>query len=462
MRTGVSAIGAGQALRIVLAVGLVLMLAANLPGHLSYDSVAQLYEGHFHVRDTWGPAIYAWLLGLFDAVIPGTGLYVAASGLLFFASLAGFAAAKGRVSWLSVIVAALIALTPQVLIYQGIVWKDVAFANTAIGGAACLAQALARWEAKRSRWLFLAGALVLFAMASLVRQNGVLVPAVSALALGIVASRGNWLRGAAWAGGGLVAVLAAMQVMSIFCVPQFGAPERALNIGVKIVQNYDIVGAVTLDRSYRLSEIERADPTDAKTIETRGPVNWSPDRIDWLDRDKAVDSALGQIPDEARTAQWRDLILHHPKLYLAIRWQDFSWTFLTPVIDKCLPVYTGLDAPAEKMQPLGLIHRFSPADQQLVNYDTWFMDTPIQRHWAYAALALIVAGVLLLRRRPEDYAVAALMLGALGVTASFFVITIACDYRYLYILDLSALAGLFYLSLDPPWPSRRRGAGEGR
>jgi hypothetical protein len=459
MRRGFSAIGAGQALRIVLAAGLVLMLAANLPGHLSFDSVAQLYEGHFHVRDTWGPAIYAWLLGLFDAVIPGTALYVTASGLLFFASLAGLAAAKGRVSWLSVAAAALLVFTPQVLIYQGIVWKDVAFANTAIGAAACLAQALARWEARRARWLFLAGALVLFAMAGLVRQNGVLVPLVGALALGIVASRGNWLRGAAWTGGGLVAVLAVMQVMSIVCVPQYGAREKALNVGVKIVQNYDLVGAVTLDPSYRLTYVEQADPTGAKIIETRGPANWSPDRIDWLNRDKGVDSALGQIPDEARTAQWRDLILRHPGLYLTIRWQDFSWTFLTPVIDRCLPVYTGLDAPADKMQPMGLIHRYSPADQQLVNYDTWFMDTPIQRHWAYAAIALIVAGVLLLRRRPEDYAVAALMLGALGVTASFFIITIACDYRYLYILDLSALVGLFHLSLDPPWPGPRRAGG---
>ena len=45
-----------QAVRAVAALGLLTVLGANLPGHLSYDSVAQLYEGHFHVRETWGPA----------------------------------------------------------------------------------------------------------------------------------------------------------------------------------------------------------------------------------------------------------------------------------------------------------------------------------------------------------------------------------------------------------------------
>jgi len=72
-----------SAFRAVLAAGLLVMLGANLPGHLSYDSVAQLYEGHFHLRETWGPALYAWILGVFDAVVPGTALYVTASGLLF-------------------------------------------------------------------------------------------------------------------------------------------------------------------------------------------------------------------------------------------------------------------------------------------------------------------------------------------------------------------------------------------
>ncbi|HEX3699519.1 MAG TPA: hypothetical protein VHV27_02480 [Phenylobacterium sp.] len=448
MANGLQALNPDRALRLVLAAGLLLMLGANLPGHLSYDSVAQLHEGHFHVRETWGPAIYAWLLGLFDAVIPGTSLYVAASGLLFFASLAGLAAARGRVSWLAVAFAVLMALTPQVLIYQGIVWKDIAFANAAIGGCACLAQAFARWDERRSRWLWLASALLLLSAGSLVRQNGALLAIICAIALGWVGGRGRWRRGLLWGGGGLVVLFAAIELISIVAVPQFGAPETGAKVGVRIVENYDLMGAVALDPSYPLAAIQKANPSAAETIRVRGPLNWSPDRIDWLDRDTTLGLALEAVPDPVATRQWLDLILHHPKLYLRLRWADFSWVFLTPQIDRCLPVYTGIDAPAEKMQPLGLVHRYSRADAQLTNYDSWYLDTPVQMHWVYALAALAVAGLLLIRRQPADLAVAALMLGALAVTASFFVISIACDYRYLYILDMAALVGLFYLALD--------------
>ena len=41
------------------------------------------------------------------------------------------------------------------------------------------------------------------------------------------------------------------------------------------------------------------------------------------------------------------------------------------------------------------------------------------------------------------------MVGALGFAASFFAISIACDYRYLYLLDISAMTGLLYFMIDP-------------
>src|SRR5688572_25918774 len=115
-------LSARDALRLVLAAAFLAMLGANLPGHLSYDSVAQLHEGHFRVRETWGPVLYACLLGTFDRLIPGTAFYVLASGLLLFGSLATLPALRPRTSWLAAIVALAVALTPQLMIYQGIVW----------------------------------------------------------------------------------------------------------------------------------------------------------------------------------------------------------------------------------------------------------------------------------------------------------------------------------------------------
>src|SRR5437879_7893188 len=111
-------ISARQAVRAIAVTGLLVMLGANLPGHLSYDSVAQLYEGHFHVRETWGPALYAWVLGFFDRFVPGTALYVTASGLILFAALASMTDLRPRTRWWAVAVAAGLVLTPQLLIYQ--------------------------------------------------------------------------------------------------------------------------------------------------------------------------------------------------------------------------------------------------------------------------------------------------------------------------------------------------------
>jgi hypothetical protein len=444
-----------SAFRAVLAAGLLVMLGANLPGHLSYDSVAQLYEGHFHLRETWGPALYAWILGLFDAVVPGTALYVTVSGLLFFASLASFSDLRPRTSWLAVAIAALVALTPQVLIYQAIVWKDIAFANTAIGGLVCLAHAARVWPNARRRWLFLAGALLLLAVASQVRQNGIIVAFLDTIALGWVAGGGRWLRGFAWGAGGLVAVAVVGQALTVLSIPPHSPPDPGVKTGLRIVQNYDLIGAAAMDRTYKLAIMAAADPADTVMIVERAPLEYSGRRVDFIDRDQALTDALWNVPAEASNKQWADLILKHPALYLRVRLEDFRWVFAPPVIDWCLPIYVGVDAPANKMAPLKLTHRYVQSDVELSNYSSWFLDTPIYWHGFYAAISLVLAGLFLWRRQPTDIVMAALQLSGVAFAASFFIISIACDYRYLYFTDLAALTGLVYAAVDPPIGRRR-------
>jgi len=101
------------------------------------------------------------------------------------------------------------------------------------------------------------------------------------------------------------------------------------------------------------------------------------------------------------------------------------------------------------MKDLGLPERYDARDEALDNYAAFFAGSPVYSHAAWGAAAAIALVLLLRRRRPADIAMAGLLAGALLCTASFFVISIACDYRYLYVLDLSALAALFYLALDP-------------
>jgi hypothetical protein len=107
------------------------------------------------------------------------------------------------------------------------------------------------------------------------------------------------------------------------------------------------------------------------------------------------------------------------------------------------------------LEQLQLASGVRPQDAALGAYAAKFYGTPAYSHLAYAALALAVAGALLLRRdpgdwvNPGDWVIIGLLAGALGFAASFFAISVACDYRYLYLVDLAALTGLLYLAVDP-------------
>jgi hypothetical protein len=445
---------------LVLLAGLGVVLAVNLPGHLSYDSVMQLYEGRFHVRETWGPAAYAWLLGVFDAVVPGTGFYVTASAVLLFACWSALSGLRGKqASWEAVGIAALAMATPQVAVYQGLVWKDIAFADTAIAGLTCVALAARDWARPWRRWAWLVAALALLSLASLVRQNGIIAGVMAAAALGWLAGRGGrWRRGIAAGTGAAIVLVASAQLLSLVALPTRAKPEKAVAEGVRIVQNYDLVGAMAFDPAYRIPLIVQTKPEAAAVIMARGVPRYRGDRIDWMDADPPLQKALDSVPDKTARREWLGLIAHHPWLYLKVRWEDFRWVFLTPDIDRCVPIFLGVDAPADKMKALGLQKRWSPTDDRIYAYENSLTDTPVFRHLTFVVIALFTAAMLARRRDPADIAIIALELAAVGFAASFFIISIACDYRYLYFTDLAAITGLIYLALDPPLNPNARGA----
>jgi len=446
---------ASRALGAVLWAGLLFMMGANLPGHMSLDSVTQLHEGRAGVRETWAPATMSWLLGRFDDLVPGTGLYVTASALVLTLSLLSLRSLRPRTSWLAVALGLGMVLTPALIIYQAIVWKDVLFANLAIAGFVALAHASRTWADRRSRILPVAGALLLFSVGALIRQNGLVAMLFAAIALAWTARAGGWKASLGWFVGFLAAGLVLTQVIGVAVQPPGSSSAEDTRRGVRVLQHYDIVGALAHDPTLKLDIIRRAAPLAEAAIRLQGPRVYSPERIDTFGEAPALGQALWPTPDAVMAAQWRDIVLHHPGAYLAHRFDVFVWTFATPVIDRCLPIQVGVEGQPDKLADLNIPRGVEPQDQSMVNYATWFFDTPLYSHVTYAGIALLVAGFLLWRRDPADVLVAALMLAALAFTASFLLISVACDYRYLYFLDLAAMTGLLYSALDPSL--RRRG-----
>lgn len=449
-RLGLRGSPARWAFWAVLAGAFLLMLKLNLPGHLTVDSVLALHEGRFGVRTTWNPAFFGWLLGVLDRIHRGTALAVILSGGVLFGAWALLPAVRRRASWVAPLVALGLVALPQVMIYPGIVWKDVQFAVATIAGFCLLAFGV-RDRLGRTPWLSLVAAALLFAAAGLLRQNGLILalPAALAIAWSRSAYKG-WLRSTGLAVAWLIAVAALTFVLSVVAQPQgVGAPDSAGGKGLRILQNYDIAAAAALEPGRRMPHIERASPVAAAYLRTHAAEFYSPERVDKMASDDRMAELWRTVPPEAARAEWFALIRDDPALYLRARMLAFEQVFATPLIDSCLPVTVGVDGPPPTLEALKMTRRFDRNDQRLYNYATWYMETPALSHVAFAAIAAVLAVLLLLRRDPADLVIAGLLAGALGFAASFFVISIACDYRYLYLLDVAAITGLIYLAVDP-------------
>ena len=141
------------------------------------------------------------------------------------------------------------------------------------------------------------------------------------------------------------------------------------------------------------------------------------------------------------------LITGAPALYLAQRWEAFRQVMFTPDIDACAAVLVGVDpGHPDWLRAAGLAARETDKDDWDGDYAQGFLHTPVFAHATYALLALallaLVARDLARGGDPELLATGGLLLAALAYVATFAFISIACDYRYLYFLDVAAMAAL--------------------
>ena len=441
----------------VIFAGFVFSLAVNLPGHLSYDSVVELSEGRLGEYGGWHPPVTSWLLGVLDSVLPGTALFVLLNTLLVFGSLYVLLRVAAASSWVAGLLAALFAFTPQYMNYPGIVWKDIFFAATSVMGFATLACAEVEWPRPlwRNGWLFVS--FVLLVVGALARQNGIVMLIVGVAAFAWIAAgpRAVTLRRLAIFGGGallaaVLAVTAANVALGTRLVRESGAVRQ-----LKLLELYDTIGMLAARPDMKLAVIDKADPVLASAIRTEGLRLYTPQRNDPLAASQPLQDAIAAAPDNLLRDQWLSLIVHRPLFYLQTRIDIFEWVLLTPRIDLCLPTYSGVSGPQETLDDLNLSTRWDDRDQWLEYYGDHFFGSPVLQHGIFALLSLGAGLLLLWRRRAADIAVAFLQIGVLAYVATFFFISIACDYRYLYCLDIAAMTGWFYLALDTAWWKER-------
>ncbi|MBN9591365.1 MAG: hypothetical protein J0I02_03930, partial [Alphaproteobacteria bacterium] len=317
----------------------------------------------------------------------------------------------------------------------------------AVAGFAALALAARFWPRRGLRIGLIGMAVLFLVLAALARQNGILMLLAGGVTLGLVASRltpGFGLRyGLLALSGGVAALVLAGFALSLRSVPGGGTGQEITQL-----QSFDLAGALAADPNLPLAVWDKKAPGLARVMRRQAPLYYSPARNATLARAADLQDALDNTAPHLITAQWLDLIRHHTGLYLKVRADVFWWTFFTPRIAACVPFVVGVEGRPSDLKALNMVRRFDGRDRALDNYATAFTGTPVFSHAAFALVGVMLFGILLWRRRAADLAMAGLIAGAFLFTLSFFVLSLACDYRYLYVLDLAVMVCGFYLALD--------------
>jgi hypothetical protein len=445
----------------ILALGWAATLAAALPGHFSVDSVSQLAQGRAGRFDDWHPPLMAWLLGLADRVTPGAALFVVANITVFFLSLLGWALADGAPRKRGLAILALVAASPQALVFQGVVWKDVLFADVALAAFAALACSCRTIGAARGAWL--GAAFACCVVATLVRQAGFVVPlaAAGAYAAIEVVTRDRTVGGAVGrAGAGLLALLViAVLVQAAFATASNGRPGAGAQLAM--LRAFDLAGALRLEPGLELEALHARALKLERFERTEAAPAWRARTIDGLD-DLAGAPVLLPPRTPALAEDWRNLVLRHPWLYVRVRAQVFWDTLATPDSANCPLVSVGVQTrDRSELARAGLRPRLTQRDQWDEDYVWDFWDTPVLSHLVWLTLALVLLGldvrdVARGDRRSGVIAAIGLLGCALAYAVTYFPASVACDYRYLYFLDIAAMAALVRRAAAGPF--RRQAA----
>lgn len=446
-------------LRCLILLTWLVSLALNAPGQLSFDSVIQLLEGRSGAYAGAHPPLMSALLGFFDQIVPGTALYLVLSSALFYVPLCvlvGGTERRSAMNWLAGALLIFALVTPLLLVYQGTVWKDVLFANLSLSTFTCLILAQ-RSDRPRARIALVASAAILGALAASARQNGLIVGLFAAVALGVMMPAPYSMRRRAthalvWA---LVAVGAHFATHAAIEVTAARPIGSGMSWGLTVLHRYDVAGIIA-NGGPPFPSSPVTSP-ESEHIVTAFRRDYDPSRVDSLMSNGEVAAyfrEMNRVP-----GHWWRMVRDNPLAWLEHRAAVFRWMVAPPDVRRCLPVWLGVDGPDTALAALGLEREVRPQDVALYTYAARWFETPLFVNATWVLIALVLAGLICLRKagRTGDMAVLAMLASALAFTATFALIGIACDVRYLFLLPVACCGALAHLAHAAP---QMQGEGE--
>lgn len=417
----------------ITAAGFVLTLYVFYPGVMTYDARFVFEYATKGTMEDWQSPAMILLWRWINPVAPGPAGMFLLIVTLYWLAIGLLATRLARRSiWPAVALLAL-ALSPPAFVFQGIIWRDVLFANVWL-----LASALTLAAADHGAKLRLpaqAIALCLLAFGVLLRPNSLAAAPVLAVAI-------LWPRQFSWKRAAICVVPIGITLFGLMQFVYYGVLNATRQHPMQSIMVFDLGGISHFSKENQFPVTWTAPEAVLLTTGCYQPTQWD---IYW--RLEPCEFVMHKLKDEnifgtpALTKAWMHAVAKHPFAYLKHR-GAFMWNFLAG--DNLTMWTDDVYDPAKKVFP------DRPAFNVLVAAHDTLKPTPLFRVGTWLILCIAVFG---LAWRRHDTPLGTFAIGVSGSAAvyvlTFLVVGVASDFRYGYWAVLAGITGAMSIVHGP-------------
>lgn len=441
-------------LAVVAALALAVAASISTGGHLSTDSIQQLYEAQIGASVSWNPPFMSALLQVLGASIESgagisTALFVAIVCLCIWGAplVVAFSSRAEKLAIVKLLLLAVLLLNPALIIYSGIVWKDVLLgAAAAVMAAAGLLSVSAR--SVRSKLLAIAVVAFLAGLLPLIRQQGWVIAPILLLLPILAITQISSRTGQRLAAIGILLLCTSAAYFSAKAWSESRVPGndgRSISVGFDSIFRFDLTGIEAFSREGPLVRLG-ASPEALAELQ----MHYTPERIDFINRCPELSRFLDARGD-AIPMDWFAAVREHPAAYLTHRVQVVAALFGFHRLGACLPLHLGVDGIERQILALGLERGADVIDRHLFQIALPLSESAFFKHATYLFLLLVLTGIVFFRRAGiTKYALLVPLLAVFIFYASFLPTAIACDFRYLF--SAIPMLNVIAVALAFSWP----------
>lgn len=405
--------------------GFLLTLALFYPGIMNYDARYVYQDGLKGFYGDWQSPVMTWLWRTIDPAAPGPSGMFLLIAVLYWCAIGTLATALARRSLALAVALTLLALTPPLLGFVGVIWRDVL-----MGAAWLLAAAMMFAAAGRTKRLALvqaaACALVIF---------GVLLRPNALAAAPLLVTYILWPRDFSFKRTALLFVPIMIALYALMNLVYYGVLDATRQHPLHSIAMFDLGGVTYFSGENAFPVTWSA--SEMQDLRTRcyDPSYWN---VYWNGDCKFV---MRKIEDEQNlfgtpvvSRAWVDAIVKHPLAYIQHRLSFFA-TFL---LDAHLGMWT-----TDIEHPPKTVFADRTAFQAFKSLHDLVQPTPLFRIGTWFVACLALCAVAWPRRAVAEgaFVLSVCGSGALYVL-SYLPLGVASEFRYAYWAVLASAAGL--------------------